>query len=330
MKTPSKSSRRIRPRLLILLWIWSACMFTVVDLFLTVDEFDGVRPRAPLYRGMRIAAHKMVGEPYYDFAEDAAPMPRAPGQPDVAPGDPDELQRALDDVYRLRDKRDFGALRARARTAADARVRIAALRGLVAVSQWRSRAVLTEVTYDGDETDKVRIEAARLIGRTGEYALGRLDELVAADLPERVRCGAVLGLGELGDRVATERLLALLEGPVSRVRIAALDALQHVSRPDAAELLAEKAGDAGLPADVRAAACRALARTKSSDVEALTAILADRTAPAVVRAEAVATLGRLRCPQALEQVNQACSDSDRAVARLARIARTRLQHVQVR
>ncbi len=49
--------------MLVLLWIWAICIFTVVDLFRNVDEFDGIRPRSKLYRGMRVAAHKMVGEP---------------------------------------------------------------------------------------------------------------------------------------------------------------------------------------------------------------------------------------------------------------------------
>ena len=46
----------MRFRLLVLLWVWALLVFTVVDLFWNVREFDTVRPRAPLYRGMRIAA----------------------------------------------------------------------------------------------------------------------------------------------------------------------------------------------------------------------------------------------------------------------------------
>jgi hypothetical protein len=53
----------VRPLLLVLLWIWALCVFLVVDLFLNIEEFDAIRPRASLYRGMRYAAHRMVGEP---------------------------------------------------------------------------------------------------------------------------------------------------------------------------------------------------------------------------------------------------------------------------
>ena len=56
--------RRVRPVLLGLLWIWAVCIFLVLDLFLNVAEFDGIRPRAKIYRSMRFVAHRMVGEPY--------------------------------------------------------------------------------------------------------------------------------------------------------------------------------------------------------------------------------------------------------------------------
>jgi hypothetical protein len=48
--------------LLVLLWGWAALMFVVVDLFLNVEEFDAIRPRARLYQTMRSVAHDMVGE----------------------------------------------------------------------------------------------------------------------------------------------------------------------------------------------------------------------------------------------------------------------------
>ena len=60
MPAKSQSRRRIRPLLLVLLWIWAACIFMVVDLFKNVNEFDDIRPRARLYRGMRHAAHDLI------------------------------------------------------------------------------------------------------------------------------------------------------------------------------------------------------------------------------------------------------------------------------
>ncbi len=61
--------RRIRPVLLVLLWVWAACIFVVVDLFRNVSEFDDVRPRSKLYEGMREAAHELSGERYDRPAE---------------------------------------------------------------------------------------------------------------------------------------------------------------------------------------------------------------------------------------------------------------------
>jgi len=67
------SNRPIRPLLLFLLWIWAACVFFICDLFLNVEEFDRARPRAQTYRAMRFVAHRMVGEPYLERDEFAAP-----------------------------------------------------------------------------------------------------------------------------------------------------------------------------------------------------------------------------------------------------------------
>jgi len=69
--------KRIRPVLLVLLWVWALCIFLVVDLFFNVNEFDAVRPRSSLYTGTRLAAHKLVGEPIAEPGAMPAPSPRA-------------------------------------------------------------------------------------------------------------------------------------------------------------------------------------------------------------------------------------------------------------
>ncbi len=68
---------RVRPLLLVLLWIWAGCVALVLDLFLNVEELDAVRPRAPLYRAMRQVAHEMVGEPILDEDVSTARTPLA-------------------------------------------------------------------------------------------------------------------------------------------------------------------------------------------------------------------------------------------------------------
>ncbi|MHC4959565.1 MAG: hypothetical protein ACYTGN_14455 [Planctomycetota bacterium] len=69
---------RVRFGLLLLLWVWAGCVFLTLDLFLNIEEFGGVRPRARLYRGMRVAAHRMVGEPYLEHEESPVQAQRAP------------------------------------------------------------------------------------------------------------------------------------------------------------------------------------------------------------------------------------------------------------
>lgn len=68
---------RVRFRLLVLLWIWAACMFLLVDLFRNVPEFDGLRPDADWYRAARYAAHRMAGEPWVGDDPPPVRVPRA-------------------------------------------------------------------------------------------------------------------------------------------------------------------------------------------------------------------------------------------------------------
>ena len=43
-KTASPAKRRVRARLLIMLWVWAALVFVVVDLFRNVSAFDDCAP----------------------------------------------------------------------------------------------------------------------------------------------------------------------------------------------------------------------------------------------------------------------------------------------
>jgi len=63
MTKEKKTKRRIRWPLLVLLWIWVGVMAVVLDLFLNVPEFEGIRPESDTYRGMRKAAHDIAGVP---------------------------------------------------------------------------------------------------------------------------------------------------------------------------------------------------------------------------------------------------------------------------
>ena len=68
--------KRIRPLTLVLLWVWAICMFLVIDLFFNVNTLDPIRPRSSIYRGTRVAAHRMVGEPIEEpWDASAGPRP---------------------------------------------------------------------------------------------------------------------------------------------------------------------------------------------------------------------------------------------------------------
>ena len=108
MTTDSNRRPRVRLTLLVLLWIWAACIFLTLDLFMNVREFDAVRPRARIYRGMRAAAHKMIGEPYLenDFAVASPPS----ASPDMRKVLEDELARLTQHRYRM-DASNWARLR---------------------------------------------------------------------------------------------------------------------------------------------------------------------------------------------------------------------------
>ncbi|MCZ6788190.1 MAG: hypothetical protein O7E54_13595 [Planctomycetota bacterium] len=97
--TTKAPTPRIRKTLLVLIWIWAACIFLMLDLFLNVREFDAVRPRARIYRGMRAAAHKMIGEPYLE--NDFAVASRPSASPDMRRVLEDELARLTQHRHRM-------------------------------------------------------------------------------------------------------------------------------------------------------------------------------------------------------------------------------------
>jgi len=307
MSTGTKPSRRIGKRTLVLLWIWVICVFTVVDLFLNVREFDGIRPHASLYRGMRVAAHRMVGEPIGESRVlEAAPQVCGVRQ----------LTIGLDEIANSDDE---AMLRDRAVAGGDPRIRIAALRRL------GDRAMLLDAAHDAGETPKVRRAAARLLGSFGKVE--HLERILESELPLVVRQGAVLGMGELGTDAATDLLLRLVGD--KDYGATAVQALERVTNREGGPVLRQAALDAKIQASARVAVCRALSRLGGPETtRALADVLADPDAPADVRAMAANSLGRLCDTSALGTVSAAVTDDDPAVARQALLTRTRLDHVK--
>jgi HEAT repeat protein len=308
--------RRVRPLLLVLLWVWALCVFLVVDLFLNVAAFDSVRPRTSLYRSMRRVAHDMVGEPCHDETGFSARRP-----PRFA-----EAQSSLGDALsRVQAAGSFDELRGRGIHAADARVRILALRMLADRVGRRAAPVLAQVARDADEPDKVRAKAACFLGRTGDEALGTLDGLLQSRASATVRAGALDGLAELGSPAAVELLVSIARCPPTSLSRAAVRAVGQVRNPAAATLLTGIVRDAASPAALRVAACRAPA---SPDAAVVAAVLADSASPTELKVAAAHALGRAGDREALPAIEHACGDADPEVALVARMARTRLEHVR--
>ncbi|MCZ6571976.1 MAG: hypothetical protein O7C98_02290 [Planctomycetota bacterium] len=99
---------RVRGTLLVLVCLWALCNFMVIDLFLNVPEFDGIRPRAPFYRAMRYTGHEMVGEPYQEGDFAVADVPNAP--PDTRDVLEHELARLTEQRHRM-DASNWARLR---------------------------------------------------------------------------------------------------------------------------------------------------------------------------------------------------------------------------
>jgi len=320
MTRRARKRRHARPMLLILLWIWAICVFTIVDMFFNVAEFDRVRPRARLYRAMRYSGHRLVGEPYLDgdFGDSRQPQPGVGRE-----GKAEQLRRALAAVHGFEREGMLEGLRGMAFEHGDARVRIEALAAMVRQFGRQSRETLLKVARDRRETDKVRFQAARLLGRTGRDALPDLERLLGTDQREAVRHGAVRGLGEVGSPAAAERLLSLADDP--RLRSAAVRAVAIITAIEALPVLASLVTNTERSPGIRAAACRALTSFRvSTAVDRLMEVL-EGGAPAEVRAAAAWGLGVLAERRAINALKAARYDASPAVARAARRSLTRVR-----
>jgi len=304
-----------------LLWVWVICVVLTLDLFLNVDEVDAIRPRAKLYRGMRIAAHKMVGEPYDD--EDLGLLHSRPSGPSAA-RDTDAVT-----LTAVREAGSFSTLQGMSEKAEDPQVRLEALRVMVDRFGTQALSPLVRSAFDDSESDEIRAQAARLLGRIGFVA--PLDEILRSELPPAVQAGAILGLGELGTSETAKRVLAMADGTPSVRRTAALRAIPLLSSKEAAPLLMEVASDPHLEADTRMAACQGLVAGKQVEaVRTFSGIVTYDRNPPAVRAAAVEALGLLGERDALDTVAKACEDPSPEVARQARIAKKRLSRVPAR
>jgi HEAT repeat protein len=319
------SRPRIRWRLLVLLWIWAACVFLILDLFLNVDAFDAIRPRALLYRGTRVAAHKMVGEPIRDTDFPGLVLKRPNRAPLPAAAHASAFRQRLGELKQLGKERAFEALRAALTDEPDPRHRVAAMRVLAESFGEGARETLLARMRDHYETEWVRGEAAHFVGWTGPGSFDVLDQVLTASWPVVIRAGALRGLGRHGSVSAVRRAIDCLGEDSPPLTRAAREVLERASDPEAVGSLVSVAHDPCRENPIRVAACRGMGRTRASAaVGPLAAILDDGTVPDEIRAAAVEALGRTRDAKALRIVANHCNDASPVVARAARKAKLAL------
>jgi hypothetical protein len=181
-KAGPTNAGRVRWQLLVLLWVWAACVALVLDLFLNVDEFDGVRPRAPLYRAMRVVAHEMVGERIRDADDAGRPAPglrrgQASREPVRAPGLamglmlPSSRHRSgIPDLQTPQGARLYDGLRRAATTAPDRAKQQGALRSLATMFGAAARPALLEIASEMAQPTEARDLARELADRVPEEA----------------------------------------------------------------------------------------------------------------------------------------------------------------
>lgn len=244
------------------------------------------------------------------------------------------LDGALAAVARHREERSLQSLAQLATDGRDPRVRIRALAALAEVFGAEALPILWAVIEDGAETDKVRREAARFLGRTGEDAGAELKRLLDLDLPPRVQGGAVLGMAESGTARGATRVYEIAAAPEHPMRLEASAALGRIVAPEAARQLvvlvtnqtAEPSGP--LPEAALIAVCRSLGQSHVMEARLPLENFLQTETSAAVRAAAAHALGMLGQKDAMEALVVARDDSGPGVAPAVQIALSRLSHVQ--
>ena len=146
-------------------------------------------------------------------------------------------------------------------------------------------------------------------------------------MPVRVRRGAILGLSELGSVDALLLAIHLAERGPAMLRPTARIAVARFRSPRADPLLLEVLADSTAGDGVRCAACQALASAKAqSALPEFSRLLTDESECIQLRIGAAEALGRLGDPDAVPAIDRVIESGPENLARVARLARSRLLH----
>ena len=188
-----------------------------------------------------------------------------------------------------------------------ARVRVAALRGLVLAKPEKAQAMLAEAITGTDE--KLQPIAVRLAADLqGAEATKTLVSLLPKVRPA-VQAALVTALGSRGDAAAKPAIIEAAKSGDETVRTAAYQALGNLGDGTDVPMLAKVASGAGGEAD---AARQAIVSLRAQDVDqALAKLMADPDAK--VRVEVVRSLGARKSAAATPVLLKAAQDADESV-----------------
>lgn len=188
-------------------------------------------------------------------------------------------------------------------------VRDVAIAGLAYIEHPRARALLLTAASAAEE--RVRAAAMRGLGQSPASA-DVIDALRGGlgDLDAWVRYYAAQALGRLRDDASTGAIAALLGDPAGQVRVAAVEALSHFKSAPALAALRE-ASRADEP-DIRRAALIGLGLLES--IESLPVLVeAASASEAATRLVALSALSAIAAPETLPTLAHALSDEDEGV-----------------
>lgn len=185
-------------------------------------------------------------------------------------------------------------------------VRRAGARVLLQLPLKEAAPKLARLVDDPDAA--VRADALDALGMTGDAAQGPVVvALLGHEKDPAARVAALRALGRLRAEVGLPVLLAALEDPDRHAALAAVDALGAIGAADAVVPVSTLLADPRVPADVQAAAARALARL--GDARSIpNLMLATGNADVEVRRQAIVALGILRAKQAIDLLIERLSD----------------------
>ncbi len=263
---------------------------------------------APLCAAAAAALGRIAGPD----ATKALAAAKASGNADVKSAVIDSYLLCADDLLKGGKKAEAVAIYEELRDASQpARIRLAALRGIVVASPEKAIPILIDGFKSGDSMTQ-----AQASGFVRQISGEEATKAFAAALPSIAPAGQVVLIETLaarGDVAAKPAILALVKSDNEAVRIAAIKAIGSLGNASDITLLADLAAKTGPERD---AARQAIARVRGADAdEAILGLVAK--APPEMRAELLKALGARRAVSVVPALLDMAAKDDQETVRCA-------------